>query len=254
RMHRGRILIHPLHIEYLHMNVMLGYVQDLFFETISNNKEFSGEFRFQLIRSMNKLLNVQNDLITRWYVKDGEEFYQDDKENNDMAFTEQPMECPFKESEIAEERPSSGVSSSQKSISSRSEREKRHLSHLVRPAGNGTPIPSPPMTATEHRSIPSSGGESRKSDKLSGEHDRTHPRMGAFPVPITRKNGSVDSGASSMHDHDRSSLPRHQGISPAVAPYTAAPLPGTNLGTFETKIWSEKPTAKEKKSYLGKRV
>ncbi|THC87978.1 hypothetical protein EYZ11_012578 [Aspergillus tanneri] len=74
KMHTGKVLLHPLNIEYMHMNVCLGYVQDLFFETISCHPEMTIQFRLSLIRSMNKMLCIQNDLISRYYIRDGQEF------------------------------------------------------------------------------------------------------------------------------------------------------------------------------------
>ncbi|RJE22088.1 hypothetical protein PHISCL_05594 [Aspergillus sclerotialis] len=73
-MHTGQILIHPLTIEYVHMNACLGYLQQLLLETISENEEMPITFKFALIRSISKILCVQNDLIAKGRVRDGEEF------------------------------------------------------------------------------------------------------------------------------------------------------------------------------------
>ncbi|RAL00016.1 uncharacterized protein BO80DRAFT_112188 [Aspergillus ibericus CBS 121593] len=77
KMHTGKILMHPLKIEYMHMNTCLGYVKELAYETISVHPEMSVPFKFALIRSLNKILTIQNDLISRCYIREGQEFAQD---------------------------------------------------------------------------------------------------------------------------------------------------------------------------------
>ncbi|PYI03965.1 hypothetical protein BO78DRAFT_399333, partial [Aspergillus sclerotiicarbonarius CBS 121057] len=76
-MHTGKILMHPLKIEYMHMNTCLGYVKELAYETISLHPEMSVPFKFALIRSLNKILTIQNDLISRCYIREGQEFTND---------------------------------------------------------------------------------------------------------------------------------------------------------------------------------
>ncbi|PYH35318.1 uncharacterized protein BO87DRAFT_424821 [Aspergillus neoniger CBS 115656] len=74
KMHTGKILMHPLKIEYMHMNTCLGYVKELAYETISGHPEMSYPFKFTLIRAFNKIMTIQNDLISRCYIREGQEF------------------------------------------------------------------------------------------------------------------------------------------------------------------------------------
>ncbi|KAL4783748.1 Protoglobin-domain-containing protein [Aspergillus varians] len=87
-MHTGKLLIHPLTIEYIHMNACLGYLKELLFETISLNPEMSVPFKFGLIRSMSKILCIQNDLIAKGHIREGDEFLNESSTPNDLPKTE----------------------------------------------------------------------------------------------------------------------------------------------------------------------
>lgn len=63
-----------LNIEYIHINVCLGYVQDIITEAILSHPELSLKRKTALLRAIGKVLWIQNDLFARWYVRDGEEF------------------------------------------------------------------------------------------------------------------------------------------------------------------------------------
>lgn len=73
-MHNGQILLHPLNIEYIHMNACLGYLKELILETISLNPDMSVSFKFAFIRSLSKILCIQNDLIAKCHIRDGDEY------------------------------------------------------------------------------------------------------------------------------------------------------------------------------------
>ncbi|KAL5360459.1 hypothetical protein BJX96DRAFT_150372 [Aspergillus floccosus] len=74
RMHTGKILMHPLTIEYVHMNACIGYLKQMLLETISVHPDMSVQFKFAFIRSISKILCVQNDLIARCYIPEDQEF------------------------------------------------------------------------------------------------------------------------------------------------------------------------------------
>ncbi|GES63776.1 hypothetical protein AFGD_004294 [Aspergillus terreus] len=74
RMHTGKILMHPLTIEYVHMNACIGYLKQMLLETISLHPDMSIQFKFAFIRSVSKILCVQNDLIARCYIPEDQEF------------------------------------------------------------------------------------------------------------------------------------------------------------------------------------
>ncbi|KAF9886796.1 hypothetical protein FE257_011043 [Aspergillus nanangensis] len=73
-MHNGQILMHPLNIEYIHMNACLGYLKELLLETISLSPDMSVPFKFAFIRSLSKILCIQNDLIAKCHIRDGDEY------------------------------------------------------------------------------------------------------------------------------------------------------------------------------------
>lgn len=247
-MHRGRILIHPLHIEYLHMNVCLGHVQDLIFEFISTNEEYPVDFRFALIRTVNKLLNVQNDLITRWYVRDGEEFYQDDEQSNDSTFIEGATECPFDASEISDEKTSNDTSNG--SVSSKSEKERKHLSYLQ--GLNGANLSAKLNRLPKQRSL--QGLNEEEPPATIPETSKRRPSSGVCPFSPPFTNDSSDSRSSSRPSSRPSSSRDPNGSSRCPAPIAIPPpgvpysgLPGATAGSFETKIWSAND-AKQKKT------
>ncbi|KAI5304673.1 hypothetical protein KEM56_006143 [Ascosphaera pollenicola] len=238
RMHRGRILIHPLHIEYIHMNVCLGHVQDLIFEFISTNEDYPVEFRFALIRTVNKLLNVQNDLITRWYVKDGEEFYHDDEDRNDITFMENATECPFDASELSEDKTSNNSSIHTSSISSKSEKERKHLSYLQ--GLNGANLSTQVHQLPKQRSL--HNFKEDEPSKPASISSKPRPSSGACPFSAPSASDSSDSpppsrSSSSREPNNALRCPAPIGIpSSSGVPYSG--LPGATAGNFETKIWS----------------
>ncbi|RAH45616.1 protoglobin family protein, partial [Aspergillus brunneoviolaceus CBS 621.78] len=74
RMHTGKELLHPLNIEYIHMNACLRYVEDALIEWISLHPEMTVRFKFALIRALNKIMCIQNDLISKCYIPAGQEY------------------------------------------------------------------------------------------------------------------------------------------------------------------------------------
>lgn len=122
-MHVGRGRKHPLHIEFVHMSVLLGYVHDILIDAIMNHPKLDNAQKCAVIRAVTKLLWIQNDLFAKWYVKDGEEF-ADEAEAPEVEADgvlngkrvvepdeEMPSVCPFsgKESKSEEgEAPTGG--------------------------------------------------------------------------------------------------------------------------------------------------
>ncbi|KAI5285502.1 hypothetical protein KEM52_002415 [Ascosphaera acerosa] len=227
------------------MNVCLGHVQDLFFEYISTTDEFPVVFRFALIRTLNKLLNVQNDLITRWYVKDGEEFYHDDEAANDSTFVEGATECPFDASHISEGADSKDSSMRSGSTYTDPDRERKSGSSSDR-------------MQRQDKSASSNHRTSRKSSRLDlkdvtpsaldGSPTQTNLEIPLHPAQATAKETPEPRSPTTQTkpSRDQNATPR----GPIMGPPTGIPysgLPGTNAATFETKIWSASD-AKQKKS------
>ena len=73
-MHVGQGRQHPLHIEYIHIGVCLGYMQDIIFEALLSHPKLKMDKKIALIKAIGKVLWIQNDLFAKWYVRDGEEF------------------------------------------------------------------------------------------------------------------------------------------------------------------------------------
>lgn len=63
-----------LHVEYIHVGVLLGFIQDVVIEALMAHTELSFQQKVALIRALSKVIWIQNDLFARWYVRDGEEY------------------------------------------------------------------------------------------------------------------------------------------------------------------------------------
>ncbi|KAK1780657.1 Protoglobin-domain-containing protein [Copromyces sp. CBS 386.78] len=73
-MHTGLGRSHPLHIEYIHIGVCLGVIQDILNEAILSHPRLPMPRKISFVKALGKIIWIQNDLFTRWYVHDGEEF------------------------------------------------------------------------------------------------------------------------------------------------------------------------------------
>lgn len=73
-MHTGLGRSHPLHIEYIHIGVTLGVIQDILNEAILSHPRLPMPRKIAFVKALGKVIWIQNDLFTRWYVHDGEEF------------------------------------------------------------------------------------------------------------------------------------------------------------------------------------
>jgi len=59
-MHVGQGRKHPLHIEFIHMGVLLGYVEDILIEAILSHPKLSLKEKTAVVRAVNKLVWIQN--------------------------------------------------------------------------------------------------------------------------------------------------------------------------------------------------
>lgn len=73
-MHAGQERVHPLNIEFVHINICIGYIQDIFIEALLSHPHISLRRKIALVRAVNKILWIQNDLMAKWRVRDGEEY------------------------------------------------------------------------------------------------------------------------------------------------------------------------------------
>lgn len=73
-MHAGQERLHPLNIEFIHINACIGFMQDIFNEALLSHPQLSLRRKIALTRAVNKILWIQNDLFAKWRVRDGEEY------------------------------------------------------------------------------------------------------------------------------------------------------------------------------------
>jgi hypothetical protein len=79
-MHTGVGRTHPLHIEYIHIGICLGFIQDVFTEAILSHPRISLQRKIGIVKALGKVIWIQNDLFAKWYVHDGEEYEGDMEE------------------------------------------------------------------------------------------------------------------------------------------------------------------------------
>ncbi|KAJ9138291.1 Globin-like protein [Coniochaeta hoffmannii] len=73
-MHVGLGRTHPLHVEYVHIGMALGVIQDILTEAILSHPKLRLERKVAIVKALGKVVWIQNDLFAKWYVNDGEEF------------------------------------------------------------------------------------------------------------------------------------------------------------------------------------
>ncbi|KAJ5582577.1 hypothetical protein N7535_001197 [Penicillium sp. DV-2018c] len=76
-MHSGQVRMSPLNVEYIHIGACLGYIQDIWIEAMMNHPQLSLRRKIALVRAVNKILWIQNDLFARYHSSDGEEFAEE---------------------------------------------------------------------------------------------------------------------------------------------------------------------------------
>jgi hypothetical protein len=85
-MHSGQVRRSPLNIEYIHLGACMGYIQDIWIEAMMSHPHLSLRRKIALVRAVNKILWIQNDLFARYHCSDGEEFAD---EMSMMSFDDQ---------------------------------------------------------------------------------------------------------------------------------------------------------------------
>ena len=87
-MHNGHYRRQALTIDVIHFNMMIGYVQTTLNEAIIMSDALDTRKKVALINAWSKLLWIQNDLFTKWHIKDGEEYDQTDEKASRIQFDE----------------------------------------------------------------------------------------------------------------------------------------------------------------------
>ncbi|KAH8599663.1 Protoglobin-domain-containing protein [Bisporella sp. PMI_857] len=62
-----------LRVEYIHMSVLLGYVVDVVIAAVMEMKEIDTATKSRVLRALNKVIWIQNDLFARHYLADENE-------------------------------------------------------------------------------------------------------------------------------------------------------------------------------------
>ncbi|OQE79101.1 hypothetical protein PENNAL_c0053G06575 [Penicillium nalgiovense] len=78
----GQARMSPLNIEYIHLGACLGYIQDIWIEAMLSHPHLSLRRKIALVRAVNKILWIQNDLFARYHSSDGDEFADEMSEFN----------------------------------------------------------------------------------------------------------------------------------------------------------------------------
>jgi hypothetical protein len=76
-MHVGQGRAHPLHVEYVHIGVTLSFIQDILMEAILSHPRLKMDRKIALVKALSKVIWIQNDLFAKWYVRDGDEFAEE---------------------------------------------------------------------------------------------------------------------------------------------------------------------------------
>ena len=84
-MHVRRDSLHPLHVYYVHIGMTLGFVMDVFIQTLLSHPQIPFGRKLGLLRALSKVMWIQNDLFARWYVRDGHELAASDSADTDSA-------------------------------------------------------------------------------------------------------------------------------------------------------------------------
>jgi hypothetical protein len=74
-MHVGLGRVHPLHVEYVHLGACLSFIQDTMTEAILSHPKLEMRRKIALVKALGKVIWIQNDLMARWHVRDGDEFF-----------------------------------------------------------------------------------------------------------------------------------------------------------------------------------
>jgi len=80
-MHVGLRRKNPLHVEYIHISATLCLIQSVLVEGILSHHGFPMSKRIAMVKAINKVIWIQNDLFAKWYVRDGEEFSEEAAES-----------------------------------------------------------------------------------------------------------------------------------------------------------------------------
>lgn len=73
-MHVGLGRRNPLHVDYIFLGACLGYIQDSMTEAILSHPKLELTRKIAIVKAVGKVIWIQNDLLAKWHVNDGDEF------------------------------------------------------------------------------------------------------------------------------------------------------------------------------------
>lgn len=71
-MHSNQARQIPVFVEYVFLNVCLGYIQDIALDAIMSLPDLSDRKKVNLVRALTKIIWIQNDLFARYHVTEPE--------------------------------------------------------------------------------------------------------------------------------------------------------------------------------------
>ncbi|RAH81112.1 hypothetical protein BO86DRAFT_314624 [Aspergillus japonicus CBS 114.51] len=261
RMHTGKELLHPLNIEYIHMNACLRYVEDALIEWVSLHPEMTVRFKFALIRALNKIMCIQNDLISKCYIPAGQEYEEGSEEGGPTTTTTIPTADDPR-------RPSVDTMASSPSSHFRPRAESQattgttasKTASSIRSAETQLSVPDSPYLPHHPSCLTpglvsrptSSAGESLSAKSMTATTTTTTNSQidllaRASPSTTTTTTTSATIDSRSHYPTTPPSTSSSSSLRPAPTNLwrnsmigLVAPLTVESLQTLETKIWSER--------------
>ncbi|EME40875.1 hypothetical protein DOTSEDRAFT_65494 [Dothistroma septosporum NZE10] len=89
-MHAGKGRRNPLHVDYVFLGACLGYIQDAMMESILSHPKLHLTRKIAIVKAINKVIWIQNDLLARWHVRDGDEYMDEENEEDIIAQAQEP--------------------------------------------------------------------------------------------------------------------------------------------------------------------
>lgn len=109
----------PLFVDYLFLGACLGYIQDSFLEAILSHPRLDLTRKIATSKAITKVIWIQNDLMARWHMKDGDEVQDTSTEPENL----QPTRISPRVPGINEDKASTHSSDSGKTSLGRTEED-----------------------------------------------------------------------------------------------------------------------------------
>jgi len=75
---------HPLFVDYIFLGACLGYIQDAFLEAILSHPRLDLTRKIAISKAIGKVIWIQNDLMARWHMKDGDKYEESSAEPENL--------------------------------------------------------------------------------------------------------------------------------------------------------------------------